>query len=957
MANKKNPNIKNKIVNKNNLVNIVSAALMYFGVPPKLAPIIANIIVTFLAWAIVMVPLFVLAIILVIFSGNTSMSKNYDSLDPYIKSVTSQISQRYGIPESVLVGLAKHQTNFGSTSPYDSLEHSLSTEGIVTPSIGSNEDLDQGLGVYLIASGFIKNNPEYELNPQSFSDETELVASLIKDKMDYFSSQGISPPTSASTSDAYWAEILNSLPIADPNFTKWTCSSTSGTLTRKIADIWGCEFKKNGARIYYQDPTNPAQLSLLQTSDSIPVVVDDALNFAWNFNKTKNSSLTNWESISLTECTRGSGIFPISNFVQSNKKLDLCNADINIDQAAKIFISNLKRDNTAEGPYSKLYSGWSYFNSQVGVSTKEGSITGPFISNIPEPCFNITNSFITSYVSNLTESSSLLQDLLKTEQGPLSTEFCKDITPNDIIFIASTKILEYSNSETNNNPYLEKVINEITSYADSNFNPNTKRGFIPRLAVQPIVSKLPFDNSIPEVDSSLGYRIIGDALYFGGLFPGDERAGTNPYEGIGSTFSQGALLLSLDRIDPLKEQNVSTQTDERLSVLTCSTQTQKDFALTQYQMRWDRMCNDARQAGVNLFITSSWRSYEMQVDLARKYEGESRAAKPGYSPHEKGSAVDVYLGSRDGLEGDSKKEYAWLHSIVGCYNKQTSTYRQLPIAILPSSYSENLNSGGVTCAGNEIPIKRMQTYGLTPLCLNHYSSLEKFSDADVILCKYEPMKGSSSGQKREAWHMDLGKVENVSESGKAVSDCSSIKLDLTSDQTVAVSIKNIWFCNLSNLGYDRTPVDGNGAYISNLQSANLAEQVSSEAVLVAYCSTKLNTQFSKFNRKGIFALRSNSNYNASLNGRQNIDSAIQLWLENYNQHKFYHGWEDFLYIDASTYNDSKLSRFSILGRFTSQAPYPTVGEYNGNIIPLWAADPENNFAGVDCKNFYAGNGN
>src|SRR3712207_4041722 len=61
-----------------------------------------------------------------------------------------------------------------------------------------------------------------------------------------------------------------------------------------------------------------------------------------------------------------------------------------------------------------------------------------------------------------------------------------------------------------------------------------------------------------------------------------------------------------------------------------------------------RLIEDARRAGVDIGITDSYRSYEAQVDVARRkglYSQGGLAAVPGTSDHGWGMAVDLDLDS------------------------------------------------------------------------------------------------------------------------------------------------------------------------------------------------------------------------------------------------------------------------------------------------------------------------
>jgi D-alanyl-D-alanine carboxypeptidase len=66
------------------------------------------------------------------------------------------------------------------------------------------------------------------------------------------------------------------------------------------------------------------------------------------------------------------------------------------------------------------------------------------------------------------------------------------------------------------------------------------------------------------------------------------------------------------------------------------------------------MAAAARKAGLDLAIRSGFRSHEKQTELYRDYKKGwgHLAAKPGYSNHQNGKAVDIYI--------DDYRVYEWL---------------------------------------------------------------------------------------------------------------------------------------------------------------------------------------------------------------------------------------------------------------------------------------------------------
>jgi zinc D-Ala-D-Ala carboxypeptidase len=83
-----------------------------------------------------------------------------------------------------------------------------------------------------------------------------------------------------------------------------------------------------------------------------------------------------------------------------------------------------------------------------------------------------------------------------------------------------------------------------------------------------------------------------------------------------------------------------------------------------------RLMQDARRVGVDIGITDSYRSYEAQVDVARRkglYSQGGLAAVPGTSDHGWGMAVDLDL---------SSQAQAWMRKHGAAYGFHEDTPRE-----------------------------------------------------------------------------------------------------------------------------------------------------------------------------------------------------------------------------------------------------------------------------------------
>ena len=82
---------------------------------------------------------------------------------------------------------------------------------------------------------------------------------------------------------------------------------------------------------------------------------------------------------------------------------------------------------------------------------------------------------------------------------------------------------------------------------------------------------------------------------------------------------------------------------------------------------FEKMSKDASKEGLKIIAMSTYRSYKYQVNLYARYkkaDGEEIAdtysARPGYSEHQTGLAVDVYNGKLDYTEFEKTKEFDWM---------------------------------------------------------------------------------------------------------------------------------------------------------------------------------------------------------------------------------------------------------------------------------------------------------
>ena len=82
---------------------------------------------------------------------------------------------------------------------------------------------------------------------------------------------------------------------------------------------------------------------------------------------------------------------------------------------------------------------------------------------------------------------------------------------------------------------------------------------------------------------------------------------------------------------------------------------------------FESMSDDAKKEGMNIIAMSSYRSYDYQVNLYNNYvktDGKEAAdtysARPGYSEHQTGLAVDVYNLELPYTSFEKTEEFNWM---------------------------------------------------------------------------------------------------------------------------------------------------------------------------------------------------------------------------------------------------------------------------------------------------------
>ena len=970
----------------------VTALLTYIGVNPETARRLSRYIVKYLLIAIPVVLMFglivVIGLMLSVFGTNeVRTSTAYDNADPAVRQVVEQAAKKYNVPKTLLMGIAQTQTRVGEVSPYEasprqSANVPYTVYPTLSPAIGDPDQRWQGLGPYLLRGSAAESAG---IDPQNWSQSSELVALLLRRAADSLIRSGIGEPTSVAAGDAFWSQAVNMLPLVDPVTGGAGCSANTADIGSAIQRIWNCELLNNPVQLYVveQLPGGAYRTYTLGADESRGQLVSEALAVAWQWANVRGSVDT-WADVASLRCSESdalAGVFPLTRTTATaHGAKKRCDVSANISAAVKAVIADLSVEppSNPDRPFSPSTAGWSAIPWALGNGTDLQSflINGPWSAYAPgTECENIARNWISALRSSsdasVFERAATSGDLAAVEDAwrayidtatgaPRGNAVCADpmtgrTAPADryLTWLAeqASTVVELARegsavSGLDSYPEVKGLIaladkrSERTRLARASGTPA-----LPRLSIIPLELDTPFVQPDTLSGSGIGARAVGAAILFGGLVPGDDRSGTDPYGlGGGISGSTGGIGIAFWREDP--NQKPLVPSPGALTPITCGTAGIARYALPALDERWKTMCTTAKVDGVMLTLNSAWRSHATQIGLSET-NPPGTAAAPGTSPHEKGAAIDVDTGSSFGVLGDARQQYAWLHSIVGCFDTSARAYTPLPEAMTRSQYVALLDQGRTPC-GRLWPVKRAQTFGLTPLCLNHYNqSAENWSDRAVIMCLNEPMKGSSTGFHREAWHFDIGII--VATTGIATAsgaDCAlSGPLDPTNKQSVAAAIKSLWQCRLASAGLDRVPPRSAYGYDASWAD-NLADQVSSEAVLVAFCESGFNAGAgAQAKYRGLFQMGEAELKAAGADPalwadiKVNTLAAATYWLNGFATPGSLEGWRPWAVVNTQWYGKENPVRFPVIGRFLAQTPSPEAGSASGTQLPNWAQEP------------------
>jgi hypothetical protein len=979
---------------KSKILFIIIVLLTKIGIPPSKAEKLAPIILFALSIPIGFI--FLLFVFIIFFqpsSKNDYIKPNeyYKEIDKELANFITTTSNKYQIPSRILLGIAGSQTNYGRYSPYDQIDRNpnsnldtipdknlATSDGsepsifpIINPNIGSPIGSDgEGQGLYLIKYGPAKREG---INPQDVRDSTVFLARLMRNKANEFRKQGFIEPKSNEKDitkiDDFWSKVVATLPLVDPLSNRCSDVSTKLSPDVLISLILNCELD-NIDKINFINYDSKNQLYYIDSSiKNSEILVEETLRVAWYWAKKQKPDIVNWKEIKNIPCDNNktlAGILPITKSNASKIGVtNRCDIISLITNFTKHLVNSHKIDNVPSKPSNKYYKetiiGWNLIPWSLGNKNNYNEFIefGSQTDFIPSSsCEKLT----TDYLYTLSLNQELLNNIKKSDLNSDDIyKFFINSDPNnsrnyidcfnngnivsDTIWFSylidlanSLSISLYEDNIVNENLFsiLSLLQNEIANELQFTQAIGGVHSMIPRFSSRYLEYNVPDSlyNNYLSSDLSLWSRFLSYITRLGGISANDPRAG-NFF--LGTSYS-----IAIERVRFITYPVFLRRQDAGLiSARNCGSNNEIVITPT-FSFRWAKFCQDTISSGNKALVISSWRDPKKQTKL-RENSADGYVAK-GTSNHQRGIAVDIAMGQRIGSDGkfsyigSNDLSFKFIHSIKGCLDIKNKIYTPLSAELTPEEYVKNITSDSAPCSNNTIPIKRAQLFGIIPLCKG---AGEVWSNPAVILCDPQT-KFTASNQFREPWHLEPGEIFLQLQ---LASNCNIAFIDVGSKQNVAESIKKLWLCELEVAGFNSlSPIEGPN-YPALDYFDNLAQQISSEAVVVAYCESGLNYNSGLSGKyQGLFQLGEPeiTKFGEStdrIDPINNIRAAVRYFIASYknNHGKGWAGWGPWAVVNTNYSNTNPNVLVPIIGRFKSTNP-ERLGQYATD-LPRWAIDP------------------
>ena len=290
-------------------------------------------------------------------------------------------------------------------------------------------------------------------------------------------------------------------------------------------------------------------------------------------------------------------------------------------------------------------------------------------------------------------------DYSKVLDNIIDTDFYDKKYLNNYFEIDNYERNNFNESITNllNKGYTSKDINEINSkYSDELYN------YLKDNYVENIIYYLNFDYfRIENMNRYLEY------------FNGDYRKTIVDVNiGLDKGFYQDPKVINTYSKEMLVNKYSMLNKDVELDLVELTKcNSGKDYLVRETKDAYDLLCDASKKEGLSLGTTSSYRSYKDQEDTYNYYlknngkeYAESFVARPGFSEHQTGLAIDVKSNNTSPFK--TSKEYKWMldnsykygfilrypeekESITG-YSPESWHYRYVGIDIATYIHDNNL---------------------------------------------------------------------------------------------------------------------------------------------------------------------------------------------------------------------------------------------------------------------------
>lgn len=345
------------------------------------------------------------------------------------------------VPWELIAGLAKAETNYGKSSPYDTVdrypnrptppwimqnaadladaatgtgkyvEHGKGECSVAPPAPTIGTGQSQAAGPFLLTPSAVADlrNTTPSADPNDPCTAAEYVAQTLSQTAQQLVDNNTLPPLSGVTPDAaqaWWQQVITQANVVtDPKSVSGPCAGPPGTAADKvpvdqlISDIWTCVINQSPALNVVTDASTDSagkvSFTVADRASGTATLVSEAQSVAWNFSR-----------YGQTPCDKTSagaaGIFPLDPTEAAKYHVaDRCDKVSNIRAAAQAVVAGEQAPPAARRvalgqPYSPMIGGWANLPDALGKEAASFGLTGPASSWHPTAaCDAVITAFLT----------------------------------------------------------------------------------------------------------------------------------------------------------------------------------------------------------------------------------------------------------------------------------------------------------------------------------------------------------------------------------------------------------------------------------------------------------------------------------------------------------------------------------------------------------------------------------